>query len=48
MADYSGYVTAVYGIALAVYGGLTLLWQMRLRQAEKQLQEEMDSHEPSQ
>ncbi len=44
MPDYTSYVTAVYGIAALVYGGLTLIWNMRLKRLQKRLQMEKMLH----
>lgn len=46
--DYSAYVNAVYLIALVVYGGLTLLWQQRLRRLKASLRHLEESHGPAQ
>jgi hypothetical protein len=43
MIDYTPYVIAVYGIAVTVYGLLTLKWQRGLKQAQKQLKEQENS-----
>jgi hypothetical protein len=39
MIDYTPYVLAVYGVAVVVYGLLTLKWQRGLKQAQQQLSE---------
>ncbi|MBF0154490.1 MAG: heme exporter protein CcmD [Magnetococcales bacterium] len=44
MGDYSGYVTIAYGIALAVYGGVTLHWQRQWRRLQERLAREGDTH----
>ncbi|MBF0178083.1 MAG: heme exporter protein CcmD [Magnetococcales bacterium] len=37
MGDYMGYVLAAYGVALVVYGGLTLFWQRQRRHLQARL-----------
>lgn len=38
MPEYTGYVTAAYLIALAIYGGCLLLWLHQGRQARRRLE----------
>ncbi|MBF0425571.1 MAG: heme exporter protein CcmD [Magnetococcales bacterium] len=40
MSDYTLYVVAAYGIALLLYGGLTLHWQTQRRRLQRRLQNE--------
>ncbi|MBF0138413.1 MAG: hypothetical protein H7833_03415 [Magnetococcus sp. DMHC-1] len=44
MADYSNYVYVAYGIALLVYGGMTLLWQRQGRHLRERLVQEGRNH----
>jgi heme exporter protein CcmD len=36
---YTGYLWAAYGVAVAVYGGLLLLWNWQSRSMERRVQE---------
>lgn len=47
MSDYTGYVAAVYGVAVVVYGGLTLMWQRALRRALVRLGHEQRQEVPN-
>ncbi|MBF0147198.1 MAG: hypothetical protein HQL85_13615 [Magnetococcales bacterium] len=38
MSDYSLYIHAVYLLALLVYGGVTILWKIRIKTIETRIQ----------
>ena len=40
MRDYSAYVTAVYLLAVLVYGGSAVLWRLRLGRLRRRLEQE--------